>query len=273
MPVRRGVVLFGAAVLAMALALAGCEYSGPDERPIPASSPAATPPPRSFEENVHEVARLLDASPTDPGMPSESEPAGKLFLVLAPGDYMVTGACAGVYGAKLTIVKADGVPEATSFECDSPLDRFVRHDGGPITISAVPPTGKPSATGVKVQTNPDRRASELEDLSEWSSQQLQPRVPGELRGTSSSNTTTSGTLMAEPGQYELHFVCEGVPGAELSVSTPAGAEVLAPVQVPCDGEIFNAPVLLPTQGADLTIRPGGGPDGRFAYRLVPAGQP
>lgn len=75
---------------------------------------------------------------------------------------MVSGACAGTYGAKLTIVKGDGEPESSSFECGSTLDRFVRHDGGPITISAVPPSGKPAATGVKVQTNPDCRASELE---------------------------------------------------------------------------------------------------------------
>lgn len=222
---------------------------------------------------MDEVARLLEASPTDPGMPSETQPAGKLFLDLAPGDYMVTGACAGVYGAKLTIVRADGIPEATSFECDSTLDRFVRHDGGPITISADPPLGKPSATGVKVQVNPDRRASELEDLAEWSSEQLQPGLPGELRGTGSANTTTTGTLMAEPGQYELYFVCSGPTFAELSVSTAAGAEVLAPVKVPCDGQAVRAPVLLPTQGADLTMGPVGGVDSRFAYRLVPTGGP
>jgi hypothetical protein len=254
------------------MALAGCEYTGPDEQKAPASPPAATPQPRSFAENADEVARLLEASPTDPGMPSEAEPAGRLVLVLAPGDYMVTGACAGVYGAKLTIVAAGGVPEASSFECGSTLDRFVRHDGGPVTISAIPPVGKPSATGVKVQTNPDRRASELEDLSEWSAEQLQPQVRGELRGTS-SGTTSTGTLLAEPGQYELHFVCEGTPGAELSVSTPAGVEVLAPVQVPCTGAVFKAPVLLPTEGADLTMKPGDGLGGRFAYRLVPVGQP
>ncbi|WP_458779361.1 hypothetical protein [Arthrobacter sp. D3-16] len=268
MPARRGVVLSAAAALVMSIA--ACEYSGPAEQPAQPSPPAASPQPRSFEENVDEVARLLEASPADPGMPSGAEPAGKLALDLAPGDYMVTGACAGVYGAKLTIVKADGVPEAAGFECTSTLDRFVRHDGGPITISAVPPTGKPSATGVKVQTNPDRRASELEDLSEWSAQQLQPRLPGELRGTSSAATTTTASLTAEPGQYELHFVCAGLPVAELSVSAWGGAQVLAPVQVPCSGQVFKAPVLLPTEGVDLRMGPGG-LDSRFAYRFVPTG--
>lgn len=79
--------------------------------------------------------------------------------------------------------------------------------------------------------------------------------------------------MAEPGPYELHFVCEGLPGAELSAATWAGAEVLAPVQVPCNGQVFKAPVLLPTEGVDLTMSPGGSLDARFAYRLVPTGQP
>ncbi len=268
MQTRRSGVLI--VVAALIMALAGCEYSGLDEQSAQPSSPVTTPQPRSFQENTDEVVRMLGAPASDPGMPSEAEPAGKLSVVLAPGDYMVTGACAGVYGAKLTIVKADGIPEGSSFECDAPLDRFMRHPGGPITISAVPPTGRPSATGVKVQTSPDRRASEMADFSEWSVQQLQPYVPGELRGSSSANSTTTGTLMAKPGQYELHFVCAGPPGAELSAATAAGAEVLAPVQVPCNGQVFKAPVVLPTEGVDLTMSPGGGLDSRFTYKLVPA---
>ena len=84
-------------------------------------------------------------------------------------------------------------------------------------------------------------------------------------------TTTAG-LSAAPGQYELHLVCAGLPVAELSVSTWGGVEVLAPVQVPCSGSVFKAPVLLPTEGADLKMGPGG-LGSRFAYRLVPAGQP
>jgi hypothetical protein len=214
---------------------------------------------------------MLAAPASDPGMPSEAEPVGKLVLDLAAGDYVATGACAGVYGAKLTIVKSDGVPEASDFECDATLDRFVRHAGGPITISAVPPTGRPFATGVKVQINPDPRASEMADFSDWSLQQLQPYLPGELRGSNRANSTTTGTLMAEPGPYELHFVCAGPAGSELSVATAAGAEILAPVQVLRNGQVFTAPVLLPTEGVDLTMSTGGGMDGRFAYRLVPTG--
>jgi hypothetical protein len=255
------------------MALAGCEYTGPEEQQPQLSSAPATPPPRSFEQNAGEVARMLGAASSDPGMPSEAEPAGELFVVLAPGDYMVTGACAGVYGAKLTIVKSDGIPEASSFECGSTHERFMRHAGGPVTISAVPPTGRPAATGVKVQPNQDRRASEMADFSEWSSKQLQPHLPGEVSGANSANTTTTGTLMAEAGQYELRFVCEGPPAAELSLSTTAGAEVLAPTQVPCGGQVFTAPVLLPAEGADLEMSPRDGVEARFAYKLVPTGQP
>ena len=79
--------------------------------------------------------------------------------------------------------------------------------------------------------------------------------------------------MAARGQYELQFVCDWLPGAQLSVSTAAGVEVLAPVQVPRTGTMFKAPVLLPTEGAGLTMIPDGGLEGRFAYRLVPASQP
>ena len=260
-----------------AVVLAGCEYTGPEEPAAAASPPASnqpeTPPPASFEQNVEEVGRKLKAAPTDAGMPSDAEPAGKLVLALAPGDYTITGACAGVYGSKLTVTREDGVPEAAYFECKDTLDRFFRHDGGPLTISADSPEGKPAATGVTVRLNQDPRASELEDFSEWSGEQLQPRLPGELRGASKGNTRTGMTLMADPGQYHLDFLCAGPNFAELSVSTAAGAEVIAPVRVPCDGQAVRMPLLLPSQGADLSMSPLDGIDGRYAYRLVPAGQP
>jgi hypothetical protein len=106
--------------------------------------------------------------------------------------------------------------------------------------------GPAGRDGRKVQANTGPRLSELEDISEWAAQQLQPRLPGELRGTSSGNTTTTASLSAQPGQYELHLVCAGLPQAELSVSTWRDVEVLAPVQVPCSGSVFKAPVVLPT---------------------------
>jgi len=107
---------------ALVIPLAGCEYSSPAEGPRQSSPQASTAQPRSFEENVDAVARLLEVSTSDPGMPSEAESAGELSIVLAPGDYMVKTACAGVHGAKLTIVKGEGLPEATPYTCDSTLN-------------------------------------------------------------------------------------------------------------------------------------------------------
>lgn len=265
---QRGRVLF--VVTALLVPLTGCEYGGPDEWPAQ-SSQQATPPPRTLGENIDAVTRLLDASPTDPGMPSDAEPAGKLSMVLAPGDYTVTGACAGVYGAKLTLVGGDeGLPEATEFKCDATLERFLRHSGGPITISAVPASGRPAAAGLTLGPNTDPRMSALEDLSEWASQKLQPELKGELRGFTASDSPTGLGTSAEPGTYELQFLCEGPPQAGLSVSTWAGAEVLAPVQVDCNGGIFKATVQLGTEGADFKMDPGSGPAARYVFRLVPS---
>jgi hypothetical protein len=167
-------------------------------------------------------------------------------------------------------VKGEGLPEATTYTCDSTLERFVRHAGGPITISAIPPTGRPAATGVTVQPNTEPRASELEDVREWSLQQLKPDLPGQSTGSASSNTATSYGMSAEPGNYELHFVCEGPSEAELSVSTSARAEVIAAVPVSCNGDVFKAPVRLDTEGVYFTMNPVSGSEARYAFKLVPS---
>jgi hypothetical protein len=252
---------------ALVILLSGCEYTGPEEGPSPAPPQASAGPP-SFEDNIKEVARLLEAAPNDPGMPSQSEPAGKLSADLAPGDYKVSSACAGVYGAKVTIVQGGGLPLTSPFSCDAGLERFVRHAGGHITISAVPATGKAAAAGVTVEPNDDPRASTLEDMREWSSQQLKPDLPGQLAAYADSSVGSG--LLAQPGNYELHFTCEGPPEAMLSVSTWAGAEVLAPVRVPCNGNVFKAHVRLATEGADFRMNPVSGTEGRYAFRLVPS---
>lgn len=91
-------------------------------------------------------------------------------------------------------------------------------------------------------------------------------------GTGGWHTGTSygsGTL-ATPGTYELHVLCEGPSEAALSLSTSDGAEVLAPVQVSCDGDVFKATVQLATEGADIKVKPAAGPDCRYAFRLVPS---
>lgn len=251
---------------ALVIVLSGCEYSGPDEAPAPTSALASAEP-RSFEDNVGEVARLLEVPPAGPGMPSQSEPAGKLSTNLAPGDYKITSACAGVYGAKLTIVKGEGLPETSPFTCDTKLERFLRHTGGPISISAAPATGSPAAAGVTLEPNDDARASALQDMHEWSNQQLKPDLPGQLGGSTDSNSGFG--MSAQPGAYELHFVCEGPSEVDLSVATWAGAEVLAPVRVPCSGDVFKAKVRLATEGADFRMNPVSGTEGRYAFRLVP----
>ncbi|WP_160667928.1 hypothetical protein [Pseudarthrobacter sp. ATCC 49987] len=227
-------------------------------------------PPRSFEENVDEVARLLGASKPDAGMPTEAEPAGKLATVLVPGDYVVKAACAGGYFAKLAIVEGDGLPLSTDVDCDAIFQRFLRHAGGPITISATPSTGKPAAAGVTIGPNTDPRPAAQEDMAEWSSKQLKPAVPGELFGSAVSDSPTSFGMSAKPGTYELQFLCEGPSGTELSVASWSGAEVVAPVQVHCNGDIFKRTVQLEagTDRVDFKMDPGGGRETRYAFRLV-----
>jgi hypothetical protein len=253
---------------AIVILVAGCEYSGPGDKATVSPTQGNTEQQRSFEENVDEVARLLEASADDPGMPSASEPAGKLSVDLAPGDYVVKSACAGVKGVKVSILEGEKAPLTVPYTCDSVLERFVRHTGGPITISATPPLDEAAAAGVIVQANSDPRAAELEDMSEWAAQQLQPRIPGQSAAATSSNTATSFGMSAEPGKYEVHFICEGPPEAQFSMSSWAGAEVLAPVPVPCDGEVFKASVELSTKGTDFNMVPSNGAEGRYAFRLV-----
>lgn len=258
---------FVAAVLIMPLA--GCEYSGLEDK-VAVSPNQGGSEKRSFGENVDEVARLLEASADDPGMPSEAESAGEVSIDLAPGDYMVKSACAGVQEVKVSVVQGEKPPLTLPYMCDSVLQTFVRHAGGPITISAIPPVDKPAAAGFTVQPNTDPLASEYEDLSEWSAQQLQPEIPGQFAGsTPGSNSATTAVLFsAVPGSYEVHFICEGPTEVQFSVSTRTGVEVLAPVRVLCKGDVFKASVELPTKGADFNMAPSNG--ARYAFRLVPA---
>ena len=106
-------------------------------------------------------------------------------------------------------------------------------------------------------------------MVEWAAQKLTPSCR-QAAGSTASNSSTHFGLSAEPGTYELHFLCDGPPRAELSASTWAGAEVLASVQVNCDGEVFKATVQLGTEGVDLKMNPGSGQDARYAFRLVPS---
>lgn len=191
---------------------------------------------------------------------------------LAAGDYEIWAACAGVPTAELTVVTGGGPPETMEYPCGTPaVKRFERHPGGPLTIRAEPLAGQAAVAGVTVGPNRDRQAARSADLLAWSRQQLKPAIPGELFGSGESNTAASygSGRSAAPGKYELHFLCQGPAEAELSVSTPDGTEVLAPVQVPCGAGVFRASVQLATEGAEVTVKPAAGPDCRYAYRLVP----
>lgn len=133
-------------------------------------------------------------------------------------------------------------------------------------------TGNAAVAGVTVEPNRNPQAPRSLDLLEWSRQQLKPELPGELLGSGESNSATSygSGRSAAPGKYELHFLCEGPSKAELSVWTSDGAEVLAPVHVSCDADVFKATVQLATEGADIRVKPAAGPDCRYAFRLVPS---
>jgi len=68
------------------------------------------------------------------------------------------------------------------------------------------------------------------------------------------------TRLARPGDWF----------GQLSVSTSARAEVLAPVPVSCNGDVFKAPVQLDTEGVYFTMNPVSGSEGRYAFKLVPS---
>jgi len=117
----------------------------------------------------------------------------------------------------------------------------------------------------------DPRAAEVQAMEEWSRRQLQPELPGQLAGSTMSNTTVGyGFAGAKPGHYDVHFTCQGPTETQLSLTTQAGGEVLAPVQVPCDGAVFKAQVALSIRGVEFLMNPADGANGRYAFRLVPA---
>lgn len=133
-------------------------------------------------------------------------------------------------------------------------------------------TAPPPVAGNSKAPGADPRELELEEMRNWSAQQLQPAVPGQFAGSTSSNTTVSFGFAAQPGSYDVHFTCDGPADTQLSLASDAGAEVLAPVQVPCDGHVFKTQVALAAQGVEFIMSPGEGAEGRYAFRLVPARQ-
>lgn len=270
MQAQAGMVLL--MVVTPGILLTGCEYGGSGELPVQASAQAATPPSQGFDENLDQIARRLDVSATDPGLPSEAGVGGEMSADLAPGDYLIMAACAGVDGAMLTVTRGEDVSESADVKCGPRFEQFIRHPGGRITISAVPGPGRTeSAAGVALKVNDNPKAAELEDMREWSAQKLKPAMPGQIAGSTSSNSSTGYGFQAEPGTYELQLVCEGASGAEVSMVTWSNSKILIPQAVQCNGDVFTATVDLPTKGADLRMEPvDGDMDTRYAFRLIPA---
>lgn len=218
------------------------------------------------------MAQHLNLSINDAGLPSEPGGGGELSAVLAPGDYMIMAACAGVDSAHLTFTSGDAPPETRDVRCGPRLEEFLRHKGGTISAGVIPAPGRPaSAAGVTLKANDNPGAAELEDLSEWPRQQLKPAVPGEIAGHTSSSSGTGYGFQTEPGSYELQFLCEGTSAAEVSMVTWANSQVLAPQLVDCDGNTFSAKINTTTRGTDLRMDPASG-EGvtRYAFRLIPA---
>lgn len=108
----------------LAIPLVDCQYIGEDEKLPNSPFPSATAQSGSLQGNIDDVARLLEVSTTEPGMPSEANPAGELTVNLAPGDYEITAACAGVPTATLSLVKGGGPPETTEYPCDGISVRY-----------------------------------------------------------------------------------------------------------------------------------------------------
>jgi len=138
------------------------------------------------------------------------------------------------------------------------------------------PTGRtagPTAAPDVASDQPagDPRTAEVQALQEWSRRQLQPELPGEFSGSTMSNTTvSSGFTGAKPGHYDVHFICQGPAETQFSLATQAGGQVLAPVQVPCDGTVFKTQVTLSIRGVEVIMTPADGAEGRYAFRLAPA---
>ena len=209
-------------------------------------------------------------------MPSEAKPTGELTAVLDPGDYVVTTACAGVVRATLTLVKGEGLPEGMEpitmeYPCDTAVEHFVRHAGGPITIRAIPLMGRAAVAGVTVEPNRDQRASEMEDMMEWSRQQLKPRLPGEVFGSTSSNAATSYGMSPEPVELRTAVpMRRPIRGRAVGVDLDRRRSSRPTCRSHAMGHVFKATVQLATGGVDIKMNPAAGPDGRYAFRFVPS---
>lgn len=257
----------GVLLLVLLLPLATCEYS-PDEPPP--SGPVASRPadPAVF---LAEVTRQLAGPPATSGVPYDTGKTATWTGELAAGDYLLTAACSGATRLEVKLNRAQALPQAWDRPCGEAGASFIRHAGGTLTASATALYGlEGGVAGLKIEPNTDASLRENFEASAWARDVLDPSVPGEIRGSATSDAPTSVGLNAPPGRYELDFACRGTKQVRLSIRSWNGTEAMAAVSVAC-GKVFRIRLLLPSDGAELRMAPGGG-NGQYSFRLLPSGR-
>ena len=253
-------------LLVLLLPLAGCEYS-PEEAPEPAPTATRSVDPAAF---LAEVTRQLAGPPAGSGIPYATGKTAEWTTDLAAGDYLLTAACSGATRLEVKLVRGQGLPEAWDYPCGEARATFIRHTGGILTARATALYGLDAGVaGVKIEPNTDESLRENFGASAWARDVLDPSVPGEYRGSATSDAPTSFGLSAPPGLYDLNFACRGTAATRLSIRSWNGAEVLSERTVPC-GEVISILLQLPWEGAELSMAPAGS-TGQYSFRLVPLG--
>lgn len=254
------------ALLVLLLPLAACEYS-PDEPPAPAPAATHTIDPALF---LAEVTRQLEGPPAGSGIPYATGKTAGWTTELTAGDYTLTAACSGATRLEVKLDRDQALPQAWDYPCGEARTAFIRHTGGTLTARATALYGLDGGiAGVKIEPSTDASLRGSYEASAWAQKVLGTRVPGEHRGSATSDAPTSSGLNAPAGAYELHFACRGTGSVRLSVRSWSGAEALAEVSVPC-GEVISTELQLPSDGAELRMAPAGG-TGQYSFRLVRSG--
>lgn len=253
-------------LLLLVLPVAACEYS-PDE-PLPAPTATHSVDPALF---LAEVTRQLGGPPANSGAPHATGKTAAWTGELAAGDYLLTAACSGATRLEVKLNRERALPQSWDYPCGEAFSSFIRHKGGTLTVSATALYGLgEGVAGMKIEPATDASLRDNFEASSWARDVLDPAVPGEIRGSGTSDDPTSFGLSAPPGRYELDFACRGTASVRLSIRSWNGAEALAAVSVPC-GEVISTELELPADGADLAVAPAGG-TGQYSFRLVPPGR-
>lgn len=253
-------------LLVLLLPVAACEYS-PDE-PSPGPAARHSVDPALF---LAEVARQLGGPLANSGVPYATGKTAAWTGELAAGDYLLTAACSGATRLEVKLNRERAFPQSWDYPCGEAHSSFIRHKGGTLTARATALYGLDGGVaGMKIEPNTDASLRENFEASAWARNVLDPSVPGEIRGSGTSDNPTSIGLSAPSGRYELDFACRGTASVQLSIHSWNGAEALSEISVPC-GEVVSTELALPADGANLTVAPAGG-TGQYSFRLVPPGR-